>query len=110
MTRQCRRPGVQAPGENPSAAFRVTVVPMPVSPVVRGVPCAHHVVMGEIINLRSVKKRLARTTQAIEAKQNRVRHGRDKAAKTNDQRTEGRRAALLDAARLDAVRRHEPGE
>jgi hypothetical protein len=65
----------------------------------------HHAVMAEIVNLRSVKKRLARTAQATEAKQNRVRHGRDKAAKANDQRAEAQREALL-----DAVRRREPDD
>jgi hypothetical protein len=61
--------------------------------------------MGEIVNLRSVKKRLARAARAAESKENRVRHGRDTAAKRNDQRAEQRRAALLDASR-----RGEAGE
>ncbi len=61
--------------------------------------------MAEIVNLRAMKKRLARATQTNKAKENRVRHGRDKTAKANDQRAEARRAALL-----DAVQRREPGE
>ncbi len=61
--------------------------------------------MGEIVNLRAAKQRLARAAQAAEAKQNRVRHGRGKAEKANDQRAETRRAALL-----DALRRGEAGE
>ena len=61
--------------------------------------------MGEIVNLRSMKKRLARAAEAREAKENRVRHGRTKAETANDRRAETRRTGLL-----DALRRGETGE
>ncbi len=53
--------------------------------------------MGEIVNLRQVKKRQEREAAAATAQQNRVRHGRTKAEKANDRRAEERRQALLDA-------------
>ena len=59
--------------------------------------------MGEIVNLRSVKKSLARDAAAAEAKQNRIRHGRAKAAKLNDRRAEQRRASHLDGSRRSEV-------
>jgi hypothetical protein len=62
--------------------------------------------MGEIVNLRRMKKQRERDDAAALAKQNRVRHGRTKAEKANDQRAEERRQALLDASR----RRGETGE
>ena len=55
--------------------------------------------MAEIVNLRSVKKRLARDVARAAAKENRIRNGRGAAEKANDQRAEQRRVALLDAAR-----------
>ena len=55
--------------------------------------------MGEIVNLRRAKKRRERDDAAAEAQQNRIRHGRTKAAKANDKRMEERRNALLDASR-----------
>jgi hypothetical protein len=61
--------------------------------------------MGEIVNLRSVKKRVARATQAAKAKENRARHGRTKPEAANDRRTEAIRTTLL-----DALRRSETGE
>lgn len=61
--------------------------------------------MGEIVNLRSVKKRLARDADRVAAKESRVRHGRTKIDKTNDRREEQRRVA-----RLQALRRGEAGE
>jgi hypothetical protein len=57
--------------------------------------------MGEIVNLRSVKKRLAREAAGAKAKENRVRHGRTEVEKTNDRREEARRAALLDGSARD---------
>jgi hypothetical protein len=57
-------------------------------------------VMGEIVNLRRIKKRRDRQDAAAEAKQNRVRHGRTMVAKGNDLRAEKRRQALLDAHRV----------
>jgi len=61
--------------------------------------------MGEIVNLRSVKKRLAGDAAKAAAKENRIRHGRDKIAKANEQREAARRATAL-----DALRRGEAGE
>jgi Domain of unknown function (DUF4169) len=61
--------------------------------------------MAEIVNLRTVKKRLASEAAKAAARENRVRHGRDKTAKANDQREQERRAA-----QLDALRRGEAGE
>ena len=61
--------------------------------------------MGEIVNLRSVKKRVIRARQAAEAKENRIRHGRTGSEKANDRRAETQRAAAL-----DALRRREAGE
>ena len=55
--------------------------------------------MGEIVNLRSMKKRLARAAEAREAKENRVRHGRTKTEAINDRHAETRRTVLLDALR-----------
>jgi len=53
--------------------------------------------MGEIVNLRSVKKRMIRAKQAAEAKENRIRHGRTGSEKANDRRAETRRTEQLDA-------------
>ena len=61
--------------------------------------------MGEIVNLRSVKKRVIRAKQAAEAKESRIRHGRTGNEKANDRRAETQRAAAL-----DALRRREAGE
>ena len=61
--------------------------------------------MGEIVNLRRVKKCHADDEAAAAAKQQRVRHGRTKAERANDAREAARRQA-----RLDALRRGEPGE
>jgi hypothetical protein len=55
--------------------------------------------MGEIVNLRRVKKRREQEAETVAAKRNRVRHGRTGAEKANDKRAEERRQALLDAAR-----------
>lgn len=55
--------------------------------------------MGEIVNLRSVKKARARTAAKQAAKESRIRHGRDAAAKANDARAAQR--AAEDAARLE---------
>jgi hypothetical protein len=61
--------------------------------------------MGEIVNLHRVKKRRAQDEAAASAKQNRIRHGRTKAERANDERAEQLRRALL-----DALRRGETGE
>ena len=56
--------------------------------------------MGEIVNLRIVKKRLAHQAKLAEAAENRVRHGRTSAEKANDLRIELRKKALLDGSRI----------
>jgi hypothetical protein len=61
--------------------------------------------MAEIVNLHRMKQRREQDAAKATAKQNRIRHGRTKAAKANDQRAEQRRLALLDASR-----RRETGE
>jgi hypothetical protein len=66
---------------------------------VYAVPNAQDGVMGEIVNLHRVKKQHERKAAALAAKQNRIRHGRTKAAKANDERMEERRQRLLDASR-----------
>jgi len=55
--------------------------------------------MGEIVNLRSVKKAKAREAAKQAARENRVRHGRTEAEKANDARTAQK--ARDDSARLD---------
>jgi len=54
--------------------------------------------MGEIVNLRSVKKARARDDAKQAAKENRVRHGRTGAEKANDRRKAARQSARLDGA------------
>jgi hypothetical protein len=66
--------------------------------------------MGEIVNLRSVKKRLGREAAKQDAKESRVRHGRTKAELANDRRAEARRAALLDGSARGEPGRGETGE
>jgi len=57
--------------------------------------------MGEIVNLRRLKKRHAREAEAASAKQNRARHGRTKAQKANDEQAETQHLKLLDAIKRD---------
>jgi hypothetical protein len=57
--------------------------------------------MGEIVNLRRVKKQRARLEAEQKASENRVRHGRTSAAKQADEAEERRRRELLEQARLD---------
>jgi uncharacterized protein DUF4169 len=66
---------------------------------VRAVAQTQDAVMGEIVNLRQVKKRRERDEASALAKQNRVRHGRTKTERVNDERIEERRQTLLDASR-----------
>jgi Domain of unknown function (DUF4169) len=61
--------------------------------------------MGEIVNLRRMKKRRERQAAAEAARQNRVRHARTATEKANDRRAEQQRETLLDASR-----RGEAGE
>ncbi len=56
--------------------------------------------MGEIVNLRRVKKARQRAEAADAAQQNRVRHGRTAAEKANDARAQARATAATEGARL----------
>ncbi len=58
--------------------------------------------MGEIVNLRQVKKQRARREAEQAAQTNRTSHGRTPAQKANDAREKARRQALLDG------KQHEP--
>jgi hypothetical protein len=61
--------------------------------------------MGNIVNLHRAKQRRDRDQAAALAKQQRIRHGRTKAERAHDERTEQQRQALV-----DALRRDEPSE
>ncbi len=60
--------------------------------------------MGEIVNLRRVKKARQRQAEAAAARENRVRHGRTLAHKANDETARQHAARAADAARLDPQR------
>jgi len=57
--------------------------------------------MAEIVNLRQVRKRLARNAANQDATAARARHGRSKAERDADMRANQAREAALDGARLD---------
>ena len=57
--------------------------------------------MAEIVNLNKVRKTRAQAEKADQAATNRAKHGRTKAEKQNDARTEARRRALLDGAKRE---------
>ncbi len=57
--------------------------------------------MGEIVNLRRVKKQRERAEAEALAAENRARHGRTAAEKKAERMTEARRQAVLDGARKD---------
>ncbi len=57
--------------------------------------------MGEIVNLRMVKKSRARAEAKEEARESRIRHGRTGVEKANDAREAARRKALLDGKKAD---------
>jgi hypothetical protein len=59
--------------------------------------------MGEIVNLRRVRKEKARAAARQEAAENRVRHGRDAAARANDARAEARVARVTEGARMESA-------
>ena len=56
--------------------------------------------MGEIVNLRRVKKQRARSAAETEAAANRARFGRTKAEREAERLEEERRRAVLDGAAL----------
>ena len=57
--------------------------------------------MGEIVNLRSIRKRKAREEDARKADENRIRHGRSKSEMLKEKTETGRAASLLDAHRRE---------
>jgi Domain of unknown function (DUF4169) len=59
--------------------------------------------MGELVNLRRIRKARAQEEADAEAAQNRMIHGRTKA-----EREQSRLQAEQDRRRLDALRRDEP--
>jgi Domain of unknown function (DUF4169) len=81
------------------------VLPIGFLPVVRADQNTQDAAMAEIVNLHRAKQQRRRDEAAAAAKQNRIRHGRTKAARANDERAE-----TLRQARLAALRRGEPGE
>jgi hypothetical protein len=56
--------------------------------------------MGEIVNLKRVKKAKQRAADADAARENRIRHGRTGAQKANDERLRQRQAIAAEGARL----------
>jgi hypothetical protein len=58
--------------------------------------------MGDLVNLRQVKKQRARAAAAAEAAAKRVLHGRSKAEKAAETRAQTKTRAVLDQAKLDA--------
>jgi hypothetical protein len=57
--------------------------------------------MGEIVNLRRVKRARARAEAAEQAGENRVRHGRTGARKAAERQEAARREAKVEGARLE---------
>ena len=57
--------------------------------------------MGDIVNLKRFKKRSERTEAAKQAEVNRVRFGRSKAERTQDELRANRAEKLLDQHRID---------
>ncbi|MCQ8277249.1 DUF4169 family protein [Acetobacteraceae bacterium KSS8] len=64
--------------------------------------------MGEIVNLRTVRRRRDRAQQAEQAAGNRARFGRTGAEKTADRLDRDRAERQLDNARLDDPDRRAP--
>lgn len=57
--------------------------------------------MGDLVNLKRIKKRNERTDKAKQAETNRVRFGRTKIQKQRDEFAAQRASAALDRHRLD---------
>ncbi len=57
--------------------------------------------MGEIVNLNKVRKKHNRALARRVAAENRVRHGRTRAEKSNNRDATDRRARVLDDSKLD---------
>ncbi len=58
--------------------------------------------MGEIVNLRTVRRQRDRDQASQQAADNRARFGRTRAEAERDHRDQARQQAVLDNARLDA--------
>ncbi len=57
--------------------------------------------MGDVVNLKAVRKAKAREDRETQAQANRAKFGRTKAEKTRDKSDADRAARLLDGARRD---------
>jgi hypothetical protein len=57
--------------------------------------------MGDVVNLRRVRKRTAREQSATQADANRLRFGRTKSERELDQRRINRAGEVLDQHRID---------
>jgi hypothetical protein len=57
--------------------------------------------MGDVINLKRFKKRIAREQSEKQADANRLQHGRTKSERTHDERRAERASNLLDQHRID---------
>ncbi|MBB4615081.1 DUF4169 family protein [Novosphingobium taihuense] len=57
--------------------------------------------MGDVVNLRTVRKSKARDARAVEAQANRAKFGRTKGEKLRDAQEAERAARLLDGAKRD---------
>ena len=57
--------------------------------------------MGDVVNLKRFKKRIAREASAKEAEANRARFGRTKSERVLDQRSTDRAKDLLDQHRIE---------
>lgn len=58
--------------------------------------------MGEIVNLRQAKRRLARAKAVQDAQENRVRHGRTRAQTEAERLDAARREAVTSGAKLES--------
>ena len=63
--------------------------------------------MGEIVNLRQVRKQRERAAKQAQAAENRAVHGQTAAAKHLDQRERDRRRDLLDQAKIETEPKRE---
>ena len=57
--------------------------------------------MGDVINLKRIKKRIAREQSAKQADANRLQHGRTKSERILEERRTNRTSDLLDQHRID---------
>lgn len=57
--------------------------------------------MGEVVNLRAVRKAKARVTREVEAQANRAKFGRTKGEKLREAQEAERAARLLDGAKRE---------